>query len=80
MISHSLSWPPSRKQLIVIANQFQIPDSTIFFQWLSYFSTERTVQDNTMTKTARFQMDFNYEVVMQQAIQNSTAIYTRCIE
>ena len=50
-----------------------------FFQGLSYYSTFRVVQVNTNVKTARFSMDFNYDIVMNKALLNSTSPHDRFV-
>ena len=48
-----------------------------FFDGFSYFSILQNGHVNTRAETARFKEDFNYDIVMQQALANSTAIYMR---
>ena len=56
-----------------------LPDTRFsqFFEGPSFSSIVRTGQVNKTAETAKFRKDFNYDIVMQRALGNSTALYMR---
>ena len=48
-----------------------------FFEGPRYFSIIQNGQETKTVKTDLFKTDFNYDIVIQEALGNSTAIYAR---
>ena len=59
-----------------------IPDTRFshFFEAPGYFSLVLSGKVNPAAKTAKFKNDFNYDIVMQQPLENATVIRTRCVD